>query len=124
MTEIQALKESMELWKWLSENPKLDKIDYPEFKGKIDFYRNKCPLCQIYREDEKGYDGGNCGECILRDNHDPENDEICCKEFYQWIGSDKNGEFKVSKKDKIKYATIIYEKIKTRYEKLDKGEIK
>lgn len=121
LTELQAVEESMELWKWLSENPTLGKEDHPQYHSKYIEYDNYCPLCEFYIKKKRIEGNIDCGKCFLKDNHDPDNVEVCCREFYKWVGSDKNGNFKVSKKNRVKYATIIYEKIKVKYDELSEG---
>ena len=105
----------------VSWNPSKSKEDHPNFDKLYFKYNNRCPLCEFYidsRDDELT----DCGDCFLKDNHDPDNDEICCYEFYQWVGSDKEGNFEVSDEDRIIFSTIIYEKIKTQYKKIIKKE--
>jgi hypothetical protein len=58
MTELQAIKESLHMWKWLNKYPLRDKYDYFEKYPKKDrHYQNSCACCEFY--------GKNCYNCPL-----------------------------------------------------------
>lgn len=122
LTEIQAIKESMDLWKFLKDNPKCGKTEHYLFNSVYHFYENHCPLCEYYFDEENN----NCGKCFLQDDNTTK-EEICCKEFYDWadITGYHNWRWTDSEqlvrleKARIDSATFIYEKIKAEYEKLN-----
>jgi hypothetical protein len=91
LTRKKALDMSIDLWMWLSENPMMEKDDYPKIKSIENFYA-RCPLCEFYD-----------GDCFNNDNTCPlwENE---CADFFKWAGS-------IRKKTRKKYATVIYKKL-------------
>lgn len=127
LTEIQAIKESMDLWEFLKDNPTCVKTDHKSFNSIYHFYENNCPLCAYYFDEENN----NCGKCFLQDNNTAE-DKICCKEFYDWAGTNDCHTWKwvgseqivKLEKARVNSATFIYEKIKAEYIKLYIKEIK
>ena len=58
MTEIQAIKESVELWTWLVDNFPAMKRKHPDFESKYSKYSSRCPACEYYNY---------CDLCPLKD---------------------------------------------------------
>ena len=67
MTEIQALKESLDLWFWLYQNPGKIKHNSP-YWHLIENYREYCPLCEFSYWSHDSYCHNNCPGRVMRNS--------------------------------------------------------
>lgn len=63
MTEIEAIKESLDLWEWLCENFPKEKAQYPYFYKLLKMI-GSCPCCYYYRENKINNTIG-CSKCPI-----------------------------------------------------------
>jgi hypothetical protein len=127
MTELQAVKKTMDLWFWLWKNHPKHKYDYPDYNLIKDDY-NDCPLCDYYFDVSEtllhdGLSAHKCNVCFLD----------CLSLYHKWFFPDRRYFFckEVSTIHKIiskHSAKRLYKTIRNKYslllldELIDAGE--
>lgn len=120
--QLEAIRQSMEMWRWLKDNPLMDKDDYPFFGYNIASNLFHCPCCEIFmkrKPDTNWLNWKSCTKCPLIPKNQSEN-QLCIKDYYNW-------EYSLSEEVKGKAATKIFKILEKAYilaraEQLKKGK--
>ena len=108
MTELQAIKISIDLWKWLNKNPLKKKEDYPKYKiNKIYKMKSDCPCCEFYNNVCDG-----CPLCVKIDGYS------ICKFF---VGLFHDWEYAFTEKESKRCSGIILGLLEEKYYKIKRG---
>ncbi len=90
LTELEALQITSRMWKWLSENPRKYKDQWPEFKsngGTVELLLNDCACCHFSRQkagkEMNSLSAMDCVNCPLR-AHWPDSCEDEDSDYLSW----------------------------------------
>lgn len=100
MTEIEAIKLSLDLWGWLNKHPLKAKEHYPQFK-KIQKYFCYCPCCSYFSK----INDRHCSDCPLTG-------DTCANSFFdKWYKAE-------TKEQSQKASGEIVRRLQERYNEL------
>lgn len=100
MTEIEAVKMSLDMWIWLNKNPLRRKSDYPFYHNTYQIYNmtGQCPCCEYYNKNTI-----LCTGCPL----EGPGFRQCHDDYYDWNFSTLYGDAGLSRKSSGNIISIL-----------------